>query len=330
VSSLASRIKAEDKNIMWATEEFTKKGSEVSVACMKAEGRRPKDKSPGNSKPTAGDWQLRLRLDQNSLEYGKSQASQYKKAKSAKLAFSNDGVKGETKYEISGAVGLASPTIKDCVLGASCMFIPYIKRELTVTAPKAGRNDLDRTSYGALGVIAWTPTTWFSAITTFDTQYIVDRGTSGEAHLWGETLRWRPSIEIGDMAFPGRYIGLFNDAIFVGYEYGLLVRYAHTLEDGGSQLFQTQKSFLYYGPEVNLLLYGAKGKALEGVKLMLHYNWLYGDLGTFGSASYFSTELSYALDKEGDVDISLTYQRGREYEGFDERELLKAAIGYKF
>jgi hypothetical protein len=45
---------------------------------------------------------------------------------------------------------------------------------------------------------------------------------------------------------------------------------------------------------------------------------------------YFSADLSYALDKDGDIDVTLSYQKGREYETFEERDLLKASLGYKF
>ena len=57
---------------------------------------------------------------------------------------------------------------------------------------------------------------------------------------------------------------------------------------------------------------------------------LYREHGVFRQVPYFNAELSYSLDKDGDVDISLTYQRGREYETFEERDVLKAALGYKF
>ena len=69
---------------------------------------------------------------------------------------------------------------------------------------------------------------------------------------------------------------------------------------------------------------------LERVKLQLYYSYLVGQRGLFDVLPYFGAELSYALDKDGYFDIKLTYERGREYETFEECEVWKTSFGYKF
>ena len=106
-------------------------------------------------------------------------------------------------------MGLASPNAP-CGLGAVCQFIPYVKREQTVTTPKAGKGDKETTTYGSVGFVRWKPTDWLNTITSFDTHYILDQGKEGDTEVLGHTLRWRPALAIGNETFPGRFIPLFN------------------------------------------------------------------------------------------------------------------------
>jgi hypothetical protein len=76
--------------------------------------------------------------------------------------------------------------------------------------------------------------------------------------------------------------------------------------------------------------YGAEGTFLQGFTLLLHYNILYRERGLFGQLPYFTADLSYKLDKDGDFDITLSYENGREFETFQERDQLKLSFGYKF
>jgi hypothetical protein len=93
----------------------------VTVKCV---GTKPKGSGPAfsHSELDLGGWSIRLRQDQTSLEYEKKDGDKYKKAKSAKLAFTDNGVKNESKVEINGTVGLASPW-SACGLGARCQVL---------------------------------------------------------------------------------------------------------------------------------------------------------------------------------------------------------------
>ena len=139
-----------------------------------------------------------------------------------------------------------------------------------------------------------------------------------------------PFIRIGDAIIPGKQRLILGDTVFMGHEFATVVRYGKTLDSGGDPIFQKQKDFLYYGPEWNVWFIGAKESIFDNFKLSLHYNILYREHGIFDQLPYFNSELSYALDKDGDVDVKLTYERGREYETFEQRQVMKASLGYKF
>jgi hypothetical protein len=118
--------------------------------------------------------------------------------------------------------------------------------------------------------------------------------------------------------------------VYFNYDYGGIFRHGTTIEAGDNAIFAQQKDFIYYGPEFNMWFYGAEKTFLQGFTLLLHYNILYRESGLFRSLPYFTADLSYKLDKDGDFDITLTYEKGREFETFQERDQLKLSFGYKF
>jgi hypothetical protein len=288
------------------------------------------DKSFHVSDLKVGTWRVKLRLDQTSLEPNREEDS-YKKTKGAKFSVAEDQLKNETKYDVRGTLAVDSDRFS-CVKDIGCRLITYVKREQTATSPKSAKSDIDRTVYGSLGYLYVFPRDSFVfSVFSFDSQYIVDQTGPHDTEAFGHTARWRPSVRLANGPYgsiPGREINIFNYMYF-GYEYGAMLRYGQSLSSTDLS-FQRQKDFMYFGPEIDAWLIGAKGTFLESFKLLLHYNILYREHGLFKQVPYFNAELSYALDKEGDVDISLTYERGREYELFEKRQMLKAALGYKF
>jgi hypothetical protein len=316
--------------------EFAAPGaSKVQIDCLKLDQKDDKqDSSLKLSELKVGGWQVKLRQDQTSLEYARKGGTEkdkegYKKAKSAKIAFSDDGLKDQSRYEIAATIGLDYGEQIECGgPSLSCRVIPYVKFERSATMPKAAKNDMDKITYGALGKLVWRPSDWLTSIVTLDTQYIVDSSGSQDAELFAETIRFKPALAFNGQSFPGGQIPL--GPVYFNYEYGGILRYGTTIEAGDNAIFAQQKDFMYYGPEVNMWFYGAEGTFLQGFTLLLHYNILYRERGLFGQLPYFTADLSYKLDKDGDFDITLSYENGREFETFQERDQLKLSFGYKF
>jgi hypothetical protein len=310
-------------------EEFARPGSKIQIECHKVDEDKDKgDKSFKLSELKIGSWQVKLREDQTSLEYGRKDEG-YKKAKSAKLSFSNDGLKDESKYDIAATVGLDIGEPVGCGFGVTCRVIPYVKFQQTATMPKASKNDMDKITYGALGQFLWFPRDFFiGAVISLDTQYIVDNSGLKESQLFGETIRVTPTLTFGGQDYPGEQLLL--GPVYFNYSYGGIFRHGTTIEAGDSAIFAQQKDFFYYGPELNMWFYGAEGTFLQDFTLTLHYSFLFRGHGLFKELPYFVADLRYKLDKDGDFDITLSYENGREFETFRDRDQLKLSLGYKF
>jgi hypothetical protein len=278
-----------------------------------------------------GSWKVRLRQDQNSLDSDRvKDKDAFKKAKSAQFSITDDFIADQTKYDVRATVGLDSE-YQPCGHDQECRLIPYVKWEHTRTAPKAAKNDTDKTTYGVLGVhyaaFRELPISWK---TTLDLQYIVDEKGPEPTEIVAGTVKWRPAFTVAPGVIvpgPARQIG---SMILFGYDFGGVVRYGEALESGGNIIFDLQKTFVYAGGDIDVWFMGMKDTALERVKLQLYYSHLFAQRGIFSRLPYFSAELSYQLDKDGLFDIKITYDHGREYETFEEREVWKTSLGFKF
>lgn len=81
---------------------------------------------------------------------------------------------------------------------------------------------------------------------------------------------------------------------------------------------------------MGLSLSGIEDSGWDQVKFNTSYFVLARGEGKFSQIEMFSASLTYMFTKDGDMDISLIYETGRDYEKFDKRDLLKTSFGYKF
>jgi hypothetical protein len=316
---------------MLRLDTFFGPGGQGSIECLKASEKKPKaDQSFHVSDLKVGTARVKLRLDQGSLEADATDKEEFKKAKSAQFSVADDHVSGLTKFDVKATVGLDTGMVP-CGTDVACKAIPYVKWDWTETRPKPGKTDTEKNTFGTLGYVYWAPRDSFIASTfVFDAQYIVDRTGPTDTEVLAGTAKWKPAIRLTDtLVLPDRPVKI-SDWVYFAYEYGGVIRYGESLASGGNSVFDQQKTFLYYGAEVDLWFFGAKDTPLDKMKLSLHYNQLYAQKGIFGTLPFFNAELSYALDKDGNIDIKLTYERGREYETFEERNVWKTSLGYKF
>lgn len=301
------------------------------IECLKAKEERPKaDSGFDVSDLKVGTWMVKLRGDQYSLEADKNNKDAFKKAKSAQFSITDDLLSDQTKFDVKATVGIDSDW-KECGRDQECRMIPYVKWEHARTSPKQAKNDTDKTTYGVLGVHRFALREWpISWKTTLDLQYIVDEKGPEPTEIVAGTVKWRPAFTVAPGVIvpgPARPIG---NMILFGYDFGGVLRYGEALESGGSIIFDQQKTFLYAGGDIDVWFMGVKDTALERVKLQLYYSHLFAQRGIFSQLPYFSAELSYQLDKDGLFDIKITYDHGREYETFEEREVWKTSLGFKF
>ena len=329
----------EEDRRSWKTSRYMKElksflGADPSrsIECLKADEERPAGGGGFDvSNLRVGTWKVRLRQDQNSLEADRAtDKDAFKKAKSAQFSITDDFLSDLTKYDVRATIGLDSE-YQPCGRDQECRLIPYVKWEHTRTAPKAAKNDTDKTTYGVLGVhyaaLSELPISWK---TTLDLQYIVDEKGPEPTEIVASTAKWRPAFTVAPGVLvpgPARPIG---NMILFGYDFGGVVRYGEALESGGNIIFDQQKTFLYAGGDIDVWFMGMKDTALERVKLQMYYSHLFAQRGIFSQLPYFSAELSYALDKDGLFDIKFTYDQGREYETFEERQVWKTSLGFKF
>jgi predicted porin len=89
-------------------------------------------------------------------------------------------------------------------------------------------------------------------------------------------------------------------------------------------------NFFYWGPQWSLTAAGLQGGLLEPLTLNVSYYYLYGESGQFDHINSFKAELGYKLTKDANVQLNLSYERGRDLEKFDDRDLWKTSLGYKF
>ena len=301
------------------------------IECLKVDEDRPKAGSGFDvSDLKVGTWKIKLRQDQNSLEADRNDKEAFKKAKSAQFSIADDHLAKQTKYDVKATVGIDSDW-HSCGRDMECRLIPYVKWEHTLTTPKAGKSDSDKVTYGAIGIHSFAlrdlPISWK---TSLDVQYIVDEKGPVPTEIMAGTVKWRPSFTLPNgFIVPGKARPIGNALLF-GYDFGGVVRYGEALESGGNPIFDQQKTFLYSGGDIDVWFMGREDTLLEKAKLQLYYSHLFAQRGIFSQLPYFAAELSYALDKQGLVDIKFTYQQGREYETFEEYQVWKTSLGYKF
>ncbi len=311
-------------------------------AAREAEEGRPLIQADKLSELAIGGWKVKLRKDQDSLYYDKKSAGYKQKARGAELSVARNDIKDQQRYDIAATVGLdpgwtalpgqdhLKPRERHLV-----RVLPYVRRDIEMVRPK-GRNDvdIDRTMFGLMGFY-YLPVkgTLWDSLFSLDTQYIEDKRATDTAELWAATLKWKPRLgfvnQIDDN-LPGGRLELFNGTVVYRVESGPVVRYGDVFNSGGDVEFAALSTFLFYGGEVDVTFVGAKGERLEPFKVALHYHWLSAAHGPYERLEKFVGEVKYALDTNGDFEIGVKYERGRDYQTFVDVDGWKAGLSYKF
>jgi hypothetical protein len=306
----------------------------AQVFCLRVEpaGQKSVPELPKLSETKIGGWQLKLRGDQDSLKYKSSDPDYKTKAKSASLSITDDALKGSSSYSTNITLGLDSGKIEDLPRSSLYQFIPYVKWDKTHFEPLKKGSELEKVAFGALGVWYYLPDNAFiNSKLSFDPQWVTDE--VGNTGLFGMTIKydptfiWRYDGKVDTFPGPRRdFAGLFN------YQWDVLgvVRAGYVFDDGGNPSLSLTKNFVYYGPQVGLTISGLEDTGWENLKLNLSYFNLTRGEGPFAHVEKFTGALTYMFTKDGNVDVTLSYESGREYEKFEKAELWKTSFGYKF
>jgi hypothetical protein len=307
----------------------------LTLKCLAAQKKKPDSSQVPKpfklSETEVAGWKLKLRGDQGSLQYDRvADKDDYKsKAKSAEISFTDDALKDKTTYNLTAAVGLDSGPIRDPANYAAYRFIPYVKMDYThVTPLKKGESDVNKVAYGLLGSAYFEPKNSFiHSKLSFDPQFVTD--VEGKSRLFGSTIALDPTLIFDGWTFPGGKIpvaGLF----YYQFDVAALVRIGRVLESGGSASLEHTNNFIFWGSSWDLVLKGHQKSVLSPAKLTFHYHSLQGEGALFDRVEQFTSKLALELTDDGNVDVSVSYDTGRDYEKFDKRRLWKAALGYKF
>ncbi len=319
-------------------------GKSVTIVCLAVTPRsdsvedKTEDKVGKLSDLKVGGWKVKLRGDQDSMEYNKGTDDYKKKATSAQFAFSEDRLAERDKFNIKAAVGLDSDvTSYETSFGSGDFrLIPYVKVESQFVRPKVknpkskDEREVDTKAFGTIGVLNFNAKgSPLANKFTFDPQFVLDDET--DAQTFGTTIKWYPTLwsDGGANSFPPGDVAV--GSLFYYHLYLAAVgRIGHVIDSGDDPTLEAKNNFMYFGPEARLVLTGQAGSFFEPFKFDARYHHLWRQTGPESALERFTSTLTYTLDKDGNVDIGLTYDSGHDYETFRERNIISTSLGYKF
>ncbi len=298
----------------------------VVVTCLDAKPASTANKAEPFrlSKVTIGGWQLKLRGDQQSLRAVPGKSAEWKAAQAAQLSFAGDDIENSNKVTAKATLGLDSGYKPIRGVGEARL-IPYVKFDSEFVGAPGQSNDVDKLAFGMLGEVfrARQPV---ASVITFDPQYLTD--SDQESEIAGATLRYDPTLTLGpSLTAPGGEQPLLP---FLDFDYSIdgLVRFGRVFDPGDRPELLETKNFLYYGPVLELFLLGTG--FLEPLKVSVSYYHLWQSEGQFKRIENFTASAAVTLDTDGHMEFKVSYDNGRDFENFAEREKWLAALGYKF
>ncbi len=278
-------------------------------------------------KVKVGNWRLKLRKDPDSLRYEVKES----KAKAAEFSVADDGVKNKTTYNVAATLGLdsGSTTVPGTKFNYDLM--PYVRWEQMFVSPAPKKGEINNLATGLIAFMRYAPETlplvsWLS----LDGEYLTD--SEGDSDIGAMTVRWEPTLILSDnppieLPWPEATVaGLF----VYSWDFAAVARAGKVFDPGRVPNLLVTGNFLYWGPEFSLTAAGLQGGLLEPLSLNVAYYYLYGEKGQFDHISAFKADLSYKLTKDANVELKLSYEKGRDLEKFDDRDLWKTSLGYKF
>jgi hypothetical protein len=314
-----------------APEDLLARPPRVVVTCLNVKPATPTVTAANNAQPfrlskvKIGGWKLKLRGDQKSLT-ADAGGTAWKTATAAQLSFAGDEIEGSNKVTAKAALGLDSG---DVHIGKTADFrlIPYVKFDSQFVEAPGQENSIDKLAFGLLGEVLHLGDPLASSI-TIDPQYLTD--SDQESEIVAGTLRYEPTLTVRSnpvITIPGGEMPLLP---FLNFDYTVdgLLRFGRVIDPGNKPELLETGNFLYYGPVLKLFLLGTG--FLEPLKVNIGYYHLWQGEGQFKRIENFFAGVAYTLDKDGHMEFKVSYDNGRDFENFAEREKWLAALGYKF
>lgn len=284
---------------------------------------------------------LKLRKDQDSLQFNRNTDEYKMKAKGAQTSIAHDALKDEDRIDLFATVGLdfgrrALPFQDhlDPWRRMETQIIPYYRVDRVQTKPNPGKSDVDRDIVGVIGFLhVPAPGNLWDSLFSLDGQFITDRTSPTDTtNIWASTFKWKPRLgfkDLWDPTLPGGEHSLFGIMKY-HIEAAAVVRYGEAFGSSNDPRFVAANTFLYGGAEVDLYFDGIKETKLEPFKVRVHYHQLYGNNAAYRTVDLFWASIAYSVDKDGDFEITLRYDKGRDYQTFVEIEGWRAGVAYKF